>query len=167
MTDKNNEKINKNKEEPGGLRVKPINNGTVIDHIAGGQALNVLKILGISGTTGATVSVVMNVESKKLGKKDIVKVEDRELREEELNRIALIAPAASINIIRNCKVIEKRPVDLPDEIVGVVRCQNPNCISNTHEPIKSRMLVKAKNPVLLRCLYCEHPLANGIAEYLI
>ncbi len=149
MTDKNNEKIDKNKEEPGGLRVKPINNGTVIDHIAGGQALNVLKILGISGTTGATVSVVMNVESKKLGKKDIVKVEDRELREEELNRIALI------------------PVDLPDEIVGVVRCQNPNCISNTHEPIKSRMLVKAKNPVLLRCLYCEQPLANGIAEYLI
>ena len=167
MTDKNNEKINKNKEEPGGLRVKPINNGTVIDHIAGGQALNVLKILGISGTTGATVSVVMNVESKKLGKKDIVKVEDRELREEELNRIALIAPAASINIIRNCKVIEKRPVDLPDEIVGVVRCQNPNCISNTHEPIKSRMLVKAKSPVLLRCRYCEQPLANGIAEYVI
>lgn len=167
MTDKNNEKIDKNKEEPRGLRVKPINNGTVIDHIAGGQALNVLKILGISGTTGATVSVVMNVESKKLGRKDIVKVEDRELREEELNRIALIAPAASINIIRNCKVIEKRPVDLPDEIVGVVRCQNPNCISNTHEPIKSRMLVKAKNPVLLRCLYCEQPLANGIAEYLI
>ena len=68
MTDKNNEKINKNKEEPGGLRVKPINNGTVIDHIAGGQALNVLKILGISGPTGATVSVVMNVESKKLGR---------------------------------------------------------------------------------------------------
>ena len=167
MTDKNNEKINKNKEEPGGLRVKPINNGTVIDHIAGGQALNVLKILGISGTTGATVSVVMNVESKKLGKKDIVKVEARELPEEELIRIAPIAPAASINIIRNCKVIEKRPVDLPDEIVGVVRCQNPNCISNTHEPIKSRMLVKVKNPVLLRCLYCEQPLADGIAEYLI
>lgn len=167
MTDKNNEKIDKNKEEPGGLRVKPINNGTVIDHIAGGQALNVLKILGISGTTGATVSVVMNVESKKLGKKDIVKVEDRELREEELNRIALIAPAASINIIRNCKVIEKRPVDLPDEIVGVVRCQNPNCISNTHEPIKSRMLVKTKNPVSLRCLYCEQPLTESIAEYLI
>lgn len=161
------EDVDRAKEEPRGLRVKPINNGTVIDHIAGGQALNVLKILGISGTTGATVSVVMNVDSKKLGKKDIVKVEDRELREEELDRIALIAPAASINIIRNCKVIEKRPVDLPDEIVGVVRCQNPNCISNTHEPIKSRMLVKAKNPVLLRCLYCEQPLTERIAEYLI
>jgi aspartate carbamoyltransferase regulatory subunit len=149
------------------LRVKPIKNGTVIDHIAGGQALNVLKILGISGTTDATVSVVMNVESKKLGKKDIVKVEDRELKEEEVNRIALIAPAATINIIRDYKVIEKRAVDLPDEIVGVVRCQNPSCISNTSEPIKSRMLVKAKNPVLLRCIYCEQPLIEQIADYLI
>jgi len=149
------------------LRVKPIKSGTVIDHIAGGQALNVLKILGISGTTEATVSVVMNVESQKLGRKDIVKVEDRELKEEEVNRIALIAPAASINIIRDFKVIEKRNVDLPDEIVGVVRCQNPSCISNTAEPIRSRMIVKAKNPVLLRCTYCEQPLTERIADYLI
>ncbi|HUI39359.1 MAG TPA: aspartate carbamoyltransferase regulatory subunit [Methanothrix sp.] len=149
------------------LRVKPIRNGTVIDHIAGGQALNVLKILGIAGTTDATVSVVMNVESGKLGKKDIVKVEDRELKEEEVNRIALIAPAATINIIRDYEVVEKRRVDLPEEIVGVVRCQNPSCISNTSEPIRSRMRVKAKNPVLLRCIYCEQPLTDKIADYLI
>jgi len=155
------------KDEPRELRVKPIKSGTVIDHIAGGQALNVLKILGIAGTTDATVSVVMNVESSKLGKKDIVKVEDRELLEDEVNRIALIAPAASINIIRDYMVIDKHIVDLPSEIVGVVRCQNPNCISNTTEPIKSRMLVKAKNPVLLRCIFCEQPLTDRIAEYLI
>jgi aspartate carbamoyltransferase regulatory subunit len=149
------------------LRVKPIRNGTVIDHIAGGQALNVLKILGISGTSDATVSVVMNVESGKLGKKDIVKVEDRELKEEEVNRIALIAPDATINIIRDFSVIEKHHVDLPDQIMGVVKCQNPNCISNTEEPIKSRITVKAKNPVLLRCVYCEQPITEKIAEYLI
>jgi aspartate carbamoyltransferase regulatory subunit len=149
------------------LRVKPIKNGTVIDHIAGGQALNVLKILGISGTSDATVSVVMNVESSKLGKKDIVKVEDRELKEEEVNRIALIAPDATINIIRDFLVIEKHHVDLPDQIIGVVRCQNHSCISNTEEPIKSRMMVKAKNPVLLRCFYCEQPITEKIAEYLI
>jgi len=149
------------------LKVRPIKNGTVIDHIAGGQALNVLKILGISGTTEATVSVVMNVESKKEGKKDIVKVEDRELKEEEVNRIALIAPHATINIIRDYMVVDKRHVDLPDEIVGVVRCQNPSCISNTKEPIESRMRVKAKNPVLLRCLYCEQPLTEKIADYLL
>ena len=149
------------------LRVKPIKNGTVIDHIAGGQALNVLKILGISGTTDATVSVVMNVESSKLGKKDIVKVEDRELKEEEVNRIALIAPDATINIIRDFLVIEKHLVDPPDLIIGVVRCQNPSCISNTEEPIKSRMLVKTKNPVVLRCVYCEQPITERIADYLI
>lgn len=149
------------------LKVRPIKNGTVIDHIAAGQSLNVLKILGISGTTDATLSVVMNVGSEKLGKKDIVKVEDRELKEEEVNRIALIAPAATINIIRDYLVIEKHIVDLPDEIVGVVRCQNPSCISNTSEPIKSRMLVKTKNPVLLRCVYCEQPLTDRIADYLI
>ena len=149
------------------LRVKPIKSGTVIDHIAGGQALNVLKILGISGTTDATVSVVMNVESSKLGKKDIVKVEDRELKEEEVNRIALIAPDATINIIRDFLVIEKHLVDLPGLIIGVVRCQNPSCISNTEEPIKSRMLVKTKNPVVLRCVYCEQPITERIAGYLI
>jgi aspartate carbamoyltransferase regulatory subunit len=149
------------------LKVRPIKNGTVIDHIAAGQALNVLKILEIYGTSDAVVSVVMNVGSRKLEKKDIVKVENRELREEEVNRIALIAPAATINIIRNYKVMEKSKVDLPNEIIGVVRCQNPSCISNTSEPIKSRMVVKAKNPVLLRCIYCEQPLTERIVDYLI
>jgi aspartate carbamoyltransferase regulatory subunit len=149
------------------LKVRPIKNGTVIDHIEGGQALNVLKILGISGTTDATVSVIMNVVSEKLGKKDIVKVEDRELKETEVNRIALIAPDATINIIRDYKVIEKHTVDLPDLIIGVVRCQNPSCISNSSEPIKSRMLVKVKNPVVLRCVYCEMPINEKIADYLI
>ena len=82
---------------------RPITNGTVIDHIAGGQALNVLKILGISGTTEAEVTVVMNVGSGRLDKKDIVKVEDRELREEEVNRIALIAPVAPSISSENAK----------------------------------------------------------------
>jgi aspartate carbamoyltransferase regulatory subunit len=149
------------------LKVKPIKNGTVIDHIAGGQAFNVLKILGIYGTTDATVSVIMNVESAKQGKKDIVKVEDRELKEEEVNRIALIAPDATINIIRDYKVVEKHIVDLPDQVIGVIRCQNPSCISNTSEPIMSKMLITVKNPVVLRCVYCEQPITEKIADYLI
>ena len=148
------------------LKVKPIKDGTVIDHIAGGQALNVLKILGIHGTTCATVSVIMNVVSRKLGKKDIVKVENRELKQEEVDKIALIAPRATINIIRDYQVVEKYTVDLPDEIVGVVRCLNPSCISNTQEPIKSKMRVEVKNPVLLRCVYCEQPITEMSADYL-
>jgi aspartate carbamoyltransferase regulatory subunit len=149
------------------LKVRPIRNGTVIDHIAGGQALNVLKILGIAGTTDAMVSVVMNVAGRKIGTKDIVKVENRELKQEEVDKISLIAPKATINIIRDFEVVAKYNVDLPDKIIGVVRCLNPNCISNTQEPIKSRMGVEVKNPVLLRCEYCEKPITEMIADYLI
>jgi len=149
------------------LKVTPIGNGTVIDHIPAGQALNVLKILGIDKTTEATISVLMNVTSKRSGKKDVVKVEDRELKEEEVNKISLIAPGATINIIRDCRVVEKRTVDMPDLIVGVLRCPNPSCISNTDEPIKSQLIVKSKNPVVLRCVYCEQPIVENIADYLI
>ena len=149
------------------LRVTPIGNGTVIDHIPPGQALNVLKILGIDRTTEATISVLMNVSSRRSGKKDIVKVEDRELKEEEVNKISLIAPGATINIIRDRRVVEKYTVDMPDLIVGVVRCPNPSCISNTSEPIKSQILVKSKNPGVVRCVYCEQAIAEKIADYLI
>ncbi len=149
------------------LRVTPIGNGTVIDHIPAGQALNVLKILGIYNTTEATISVLMNVTGKRSGRKDIVKVEDRELKEGEVNKIALIAPGATINIIRDCEVVEKYRVDMPDIIQGVIRCPNPNCISNTSEPIKSQFIVKNKNPVVIRCAYCEQPMSDNIAEYLI
>ncbi len=146
---------------------RPIINGTVIDHISAGQALNVLKILGISGTTNAEVTVVMNVSSKRLSRKDIVKVEDRELQEEEVNTIALIAPQATLNIIRNCVVIEKRQIVLPKEIGGVVRCQNLNCISNAGEPIEPRMIVSAEDPLVLRCYYCEQPITQEIVNFLI
>jgi aspartate carbamoyltransferase regulatory subunit len=149
-----------------GLRVRPIKNGTVIDHITAGQALNVLRILGISGTTNAVVSAAMNVSSGVLGLKDIVKVEDRELEEEEVDRISLIAPNATINIIRDFEVVEKYRVDLPDRLEGVLKCVNPNCISNTNEPVISKFVVN-KKPVELRCIYCDHVISEGIAEHLI
>ncbi|MBU4340730.1 MAG: aspartate carbamoyltransferase regulatory subunit, partial [Euryarchaeota archaeon] len=135
------------------MRVRRIEHGTVIDHITGGQALNVLRILGVSGTSSAVVSVAMNVPSGTIGSKDIVKVEDRELKEEEVDRISLIAPNATINIIRDFEVIEKYRVDLPERLDGVVKCSNPNCISNTKEPVISKFLVN-KKPLELRCIYC-------------
>lgn len=149
-----------------GLRVRPIKNGTVIDHITAGQALNVLKILGISGTSNAVVSAAMNVSSGVLGSKDIVKVEDRELEEKEVDRISLIAPDATINIIRDFEVIEKYRVDLPDRLEGVLKCVNPNCISNTNEPVISKFVVN-KKPVELRCIYCDHLISEGITDHLI
>jgi len=159
---KNISDVSMNKE----LRVRPIRHGTVIDHITAGQALNVLKILGISGTTTAVVSVAMNVPSKVMGSKDIVKIEDRELEQEEVDRVSLIAPNATINIIRDFEVVEKYRVDLPDRLEGVMKCDNPNCISNTSEPVISKFTVN-KKPVELRCIYCDHVISQGITEHLI
>ena len=119
------------------LKIQAIENGTVIDHITAGQALNVLRILGISSAFRETISFVMNAPGAR-GKKDVVKIEGKELSIEELNRIALISPKATINIIRDFKVIQKNDVVLPSYVEGVVRCTNLNCISNSSEPIKSK-----------------------------
>ncbi|ELZ86080.1 aspartate carbamoyltransferase regulatory subunit [Haloferax elongans ATCC BAA-1513] len=133
------------------LRVSKIQNGTVIDHVEAGQALNVLAILGIDGTSGETVSVGMNVPSDRLGRKDIVKVEGRELSQSEVDVLSLIAPAASINIVRDYEVVEKSRVVRPETVSGVVSCPNRNCISNADEPITSGFAVLSDG---VRCDYC-------------
>ena len=136
------------------LRVSKIRNGTVIDHITHGHALIVLKILGITGKEGNIVTVAMNVPSKRLGLKDIVKIEGRELKPEEVDRIALVAPKATINIIRNYEVAEKTRVKLPKTIRGIVKCINPACITNSNEPVKPMHYVISEEPLRLRCHYC-------------
>jgi aspartate carbamoyltransferase regulatory subunit len=147
-----------------GLLINPIKNGTVIDHITSGEALNVLKIIGITGTTTESVSVATNVSSGKIGKKDIVKIEKRELRKEEMDRIALIAPRVSINIIRDYKVYAKGGVERPKFLLGVVRCPNPGCITNAHEPVSSRFEVL---PNGLHCMYCDWLITNDITGHMI
>lgn len=147
-----------------GLLVRRIKNGTVIDHIAGGEALNVVKILGITGTTQEALSIATNVPSHDMGKKDIVKLSNRELSKEEVDRIALISPNATINIIRNFKVCEKKGVETPTLIEGVVRCPNPGCISNTNEPIRSRFKVQ---PAGLRCCYCDWVITRDITGHIV
>lgn len=136
------------------LLVSRIRNGTVLDHVEPGSALRVLSALNINGTDGNIVSVAMNVPSKRLGKKDIVKVENRVLKPEETNKLALIAPRATVNIIKEYKVVEKRSVQLPESFVGVFKCPNPTCISNAREPIISEIRVVKKEPPLLQCKYC-------------
>jgi len=136
------------------LRVSKIKDGTVIDHITAGHALNVLKILGITDHVSGIVTVGMNVPSKTLGLKDMVKIEGRELKSEEVDKIALLAPHASINIIRNYKVVDKQRVRLPNIIREAVKCANPACISNSKEPVKSTFYVDSKEPLRLRCHYC-------------
>ena len=138
------------------LRVSKIRDGTVIDHITAGHALEVLKILGITDHVKSVVTVGMNVPSKTLGLKDMVKIEGRELKSEEVDRIALLAPHASINIIRNYKVVEKQLVKLPKIIQDTVKCVNPACISNSNEPVKSTFYVINEEPLRLRCHYCGY-----------
>jgi aspartate carbamoyltransferase regulatory subunit len=147
------------------LKVTPIKDGTVIDHITPGRALKVLRVLKIPESTASVVSVLMNVNGKK-GKKDIVKIENRELDPKEVDKIALIAPKATINIIRDFEVIKKHKVQLPSEVVGLTKCSNPTCISNAREPVESRFQVITKDPLRIKCYYCERE-PEDIAEGII
>ncbi len=147
------------------LKIPLIKNGSVIDHITAGDAIKVLRILGIPETTTSVVSVAINVKSK-MGRKDIVKVENRELDPYEVDKIALIAPKATINIIRNYDVAEKHNVKLPDEISGIVSCPNPTCVSNANEPIETRFRVVSRDPPRIKCYYCERE-PEDIAERII
>ena len=136
-------------------RVTAIKNGTVIDHIPAGKALSVLKMLGIGGDMSNPVSLVMNVPSQKMGGKDIIKVEDRELTQNELDRLALEAPDATVAIIRAYLVAEKLEINLTDEVVNVARCTFSNCITvNPREPLPHRLIVVNREPLQLRCRYC-------------
>jgi len=145
------------------LRVSKIRNGTVIDHVSGGHALNVLSILGIDGSEGLGVSVVMNVPSDRLGRKDVVKVEDRELSQSEVDVISLIAPEASINIIRDFEVVQKNRVDRPDSVVGLLSCPNRNCITNENEPVETDFTVVDDG---VRCTYCGTIIRDSLADHI-
>ncbi|MCU4742073.1 aspartate carbamoyltransferase regulatory subunit [Halobacteria archaeon AArc-m2/3/4] len=145
------------------LRVSKIRNGTVIDHVHGGQALNVLAILGIDGTEGEEVSVGMNVPSDRLARKDIVKVEGRELSQEEVDVLSLIAPDATINIVRDYSVEAKHRVERPDAVEGVLSCPNSNCITTEDEPVISRFDVLDD---AVRCAYCGTIVRDDIAAHI-
>lgn len=138
------------------VRVSKIRDGTVIDHISGGYALDVAKILRITGHEHQVVTIAINVPSKRLKGKDIVKIEGRALSQREVNRIALIAPKATINIIHDYIVIKKLEVKLPKIIEEIVKCINPACISNSLEPVSSKFSVVSDDPLLIKCHYCGY-----------
>ena len=134
------------------LKVSAIKDGTVIDHISPGKAMDVVRILKLEDYDNS-VTIAMNVRSSLFEKKDIVKIENRELSEEEVNEIALIAPESTINIIKDYEVVEKRKIELPDLIKGIISCMNPNCISRREGTPK--FIVEKKKPITIRCYYCE------------
>jgi aspartate carbamoyltransferase regulatory subunit len=135
------------------LIVNAIKNGTVIDHIPAKHLFKVISILNLENID-SQITFGTNLESKKLGSKAIVKIADKYFLDEEINKIALVAPQAKLNIIRDYEVIEKRVVEVPDSILGIVKCVNPKCITNNEEVI-TKFSVVSKNEVSLKCYYCE------------
>ncbi len=140
------------------LAVAALRNGTVIDHIPSEALFKAVDLLGIADLD-VSVTIGNNLQSSRLGKKGIIKVADTYFSPKIISRIAIIAPTAVVNTIRDYEVIDKQPVVLPDEIVGLVCCDNPKCVSR-NEPIPSRFGVTDRNPVTLRCHYCEHELSG-------
>ncbi|EKD68988.1 MAG: hypothetical protein ACD_47C00332G0002 [uncultured bacterium] len=134
------------------LKVDAIKDGTVIDHIPAGKAMKVLNILKLKNSD--VVMVGVNLASRKFAKKDLIKIENRELSGDEVDRIALIAPDANISIIRNFEVVKKSEVNIPEKLSAIIVCQNHKCITNT-EPVTTCFYVEARNPIMVRCHYCE------------
>ena len=127
------------------LTVRRIKNGTVIDHIDEGKGLQVLDALDINAGKGDVITIALNVPSGKLKKKDIIKVESKFLEQDDTNKLAVISPSATVNIIKNYQLIEKRRVSLPNEIERIFRCSNPDCVTNSKEHIESVMDVVDKD----------------------
>ena len=143
------------------IRVAALRQGTVIDHLRRGTGLKVLNVLGL--TEAGTVAIGLNLDSSKLGAKDLIKIENRELTQGEVNKIALLSPEATLSIIRDFKVVAKFQPELSDVLVGLVRCPNPSCVGN-HEQVASRFLVRHRKPLRLRCFFCERGVSEGQAE---
>jgi len=135
------------------LKVTAIENGTVIDHIPAGVVFRVIRILSLEHY-GDMVLFATNLESKKYGTKGIIKVANKYFLPEELNKIALVAPNATIIEIQNHQVRCKKDVEIPEEVIGIVKCFNPNCITNL-EQVSTRFAVVDKDDLKLKCHYCE------------
>ncbi len=150
MNEKNDrEMANEKKQE---LQVAALENGTVIDHIPSEKLFTVVAMLGLERMNN-NITIGFNLKSKKLGKKGIIKIADKFFCDDEINRIAVVAPNVKLNIIRGYEVVEKHELILPDELRGIVKCANPKCITN-NEPMPTRFHVVDKEKCVIRCHYC-------------
>jgi aspartate carbamoyltransferase regulatory subunit len=140
-------------KEPKQMSVSAIQNGTVIDHVPAKNLFKVIQILSLDRIDNQ-ITFGTNLESKKLGKKAIIKISGKFFEDDDINRIALVAPDAKLNIIKDYEVVEKKVVEVPDTIVGIAKCMNPTCITN-FECVTTRFRVVSKKNVALKCHYCE------------
>lgn len=136
------------------LVVSALENGTVLDHIPAENVYKALRILNLEGIENQ-ITIGINLNSRQHGRKGIIKIADKFFADDELNKLALLAPEATVNVIKDFKVVEKKKVVMPEEVVGIAKCMNPKCVTN-HQPIKTIFTVKAKgNDISLLCHYCE------------
>ena len=142
--------MNNKKEE---LQVVALKNGTVIDHIPTDKLFTIVNLLGLQNSD-SNIIIGNNFESKKLGRKGIIKVADRFFSDEEISRLSIVAPNVQLNIIRDYKVSEKKQIVMPDIVKGIVKCGKPKCITN-NEPMATIFHVLSKENGVLKCHYCE------------
>lgn len=133
--------------------VAAIENGTVIDHIPSEKTYEVANILGLQNLD-TVVTIGNNYLSKKIGRKGIIKIENKFFTDEEISRLSVVAPNVVLNIIRNYEVVEKKKVETPDELRGIVKCNNPKCVTN-NEPMDTIFTVTDKEAGTIRCHYCD------------
>ncbi len=146
------------------LKVSAIENGSVIDHIPTQSVFQVIKILNLSACA-TQLLIGTNLDSRKMGKKGIIKISNKFFKSDEINKIALVAPTATLIVIKNFKVTEKKKVEIPDQAEKIVKCFNPNCITN-HEDIPTLFTVIDKTNLKLRCHYCEKITAKDNMSFL-
>jgi len=143
------------------MLVQKISDGTVIDHVAAGKSLSVLRLLGNPQNRGVTVALVMNVTSSKMGRKDIVKVEGVELTDEQVQKLALIAPRATVVIIRSYKVTEKKKAVPPRVVTGILGCMSTTCVSvREKDSVQSIFSLVSSTPLSYKCKFCGRVLSQ-------
>ena len=135
------------------MLVAAIQNGTVIDHIPSEKTYQVAQLLKLA-EMDTPVTIGYNLRSKKLGKKGIIKVENKFFTDEEISRLSVVAPNIVLNIIKDYEVVEKHKVELPEDLVDIIKCNNPKCISN-NEPMATHFHVIDKEANHFKCRYCE------------
>ena len=136
------------------LVVSALENGTVLDHIPAKNVYKAIDLLNLRGVE-SQITIGINLASKLYGQKGIIKIADKFFEDEELNKLALIAPDATVNVIKDYKVVEKKKLEMPKEVIGIAKCRNPKCVTN-HQPIQTRFTtVKKDNEIQLLCHFCE------------
>jgi aspartate carbamoyltransferase regulatory subunit len=129
-----------------------VRTGIVIDHITAGRAMQLYELLGLQNEQGA-VAIIKNVTSRKMGKKDIIKIDTE--RELNLDIIGYVDPGATVNVIKDGKLVEKKTIDMPEMLTDVIFCKNPRCITSVEQELSHVFRLTDKQNKVYRCLYCE------------